>query len=164
VEIEGALRVLRALSNGVDPETGEVFPSETLYQQGETVRALLLAVDAVEKMQRRQNRKTQKLEKYRKHYEWLQNRRVDYLKKRAEQPVSAQSSVSPQDTEDGHPMNCDGQKVSPRNAGNPWTEEEEQLMVSRLDQGASLGELCEFLGRTQGAIKARLVRLGIILS
>ena len=35
-----ALAVVRSLANGVDPETGEVFPPESAYQRPLVVRAL----------------------------------------------------------------------------------------------------------------------------
>ena len=34
-----ALSVIRSLANGVDPESGEVFPAESAYQRAQTVRA-----------------------------------------------------------------------------------------------------------------------------
>jgi len=38
-----ALRVVRSLANGVDPESGEVFPADSVYQRAQTgVRARLV--------------------------------------------------------------------------------------------------------------------------
>ena len=37
-----ALAVVRSLANGVDPESGEVFPPESAYQRPLVVRARLL--------------------------------------------------------------------------------------------------------------------------
>ena len=42
-----ALAVVRSLANGVDPETGEVFPPESAYQRPQTVRALYEAATAL---------------------------------------------------------------------------------------------------------------------
>jgi LmbE family N-acetylglucosaminyl deacetylase len=54
------------------------------------------------------------------------------------------------------------QKDLPANAGNPWTEEEEQRLVAGYDDGTSIKDLAAKHQRTEGAIKARLARLGKI--
>ena len=53
-------------------------------------------------------------------------------------------------------------KHLPDNAGKPWTEEGEDRLCEMFDSGASRRELCEYFKRTEGAIDARLVRLGKI--
>ena len=52
-----ALSVVRSLANGVDPETGEVFPPESAYQRPQTVRALYEAATALERIERFERRK-----------------------------------------------------------------------------------------------------------
>ena len=54
-----ALAVVRSLANGVDPETGEVFPVESSYQRPQTVRALYEAASALERIERFERRKSQ---------------------------------------------------------------------------------------------------------
>jgi hypothetical protein len=54
-----ALAVVRSLANGVDPETGEVFPPESTYQRPQTVRAHYAAAAALERMERFERRKAQ---------------------------------------------------------------------------------------------------------
>jgi hypothetical protein len=54
-----ALAVVRSLANGVDPETGEVFPTESAYQRPLVVRALYEAAAALERMERFERRKAQ---------------------------------------------------------------------------------------------------------
>lgn len=44
-----ALNIITALANGVDPETGEVYPPESPYQRPHIVRALFGASRALEK-------------------------------------------------------------------------------------------------------------------
>ena len=46
-----ALAVVRSLANGVDPETGEVFPPESAYQRPQVVRALYEAATALERIE-----------------------------------------------------------------------------------------------------------------
>ena len=54
-----ALAVVRSLANGVDPETGEVFPPESAYQRPLVVRALYEAASALERAERFERRKAQ---------------------------------------------------------------------------------------------------------
>ena len=54
-----ALAVVRSLANGVDPETGEVFPAESAYQRPLIVRALYEAAASLERMERFERRKAQ---------------------------------------------------------------------------------------------------------
>lgn len=54
-----ALAVVRSLANGVDPESGEVFPPESPYQRPQTVRALYVAASALEQLERTERRKAQ---------------------------------------------------------------------------------------------------------
>lgn len=50
----------------------------------------------------------------------------------------------------------------PNNAGKPWRKDDDLALESSFDDGLTLDELCEKYERTQGSIKARLVRLGKI--
>ena len=43
-----ALQIVRALADGVDPESGEVYPPQSPYQKPNTVRALYIATRALE--------------------------------------------------------------------------------------------------------------------
>lgn len=54
-----ALAIVRSLANGVDPESGDVFPPESPYQKAQTVRALYEAAAALEKFERFERRKAQ---------------------------------------------------------------------------------------------------------
>ena len=54
-----ALAVVRSLANGVDPESGEVFPPESAYQRPQVVRALYEAATALERAERFERRKAQ---------------------------------------------------------------------------------------------------------
>ncbi len=50
----------------------------------------------------------------------------------------------------------------PRQAGKPWSQEEDEALAAAFKAGSSAGELAEAHCRTRGAIAARLVRLGLI--
>lgn len=54
-----ALAVVRSLANGVDPESGEVFPAGSPYQRPQVVRALYEAAAALERQERYDRRKAQ---------------------------------------------------------------------------------------------------------
>ncbi len=54
-----ALAVVRSLANGVDPESGEVFPPESAYQRPQVVRALYEAATALERIERFERRRAQ---------------------------------------------------------------------------------------------------------
>src|SRR3954467_10723336 len=59
MESAQALAVVRSLANGVDPETGEVFPAESAYQRPQIVRALYEAASALERQDRFERRRAQ---------------------------------------------------------------------------------------------------------
>jgi len=55
-------------------------------------------------------------------------------------------------------------KYLPANAGKPWTAEDEENLCRMFNKGCSKKEICGFFKRTEGAIAARLVQLGLIQS
>lgn len=58
MDAERAIEIVQALADGVDPFTGERFPSGSPYQQADTVRALHLALEGLTKLRRSTARKT----------------------------------------------------------------------------------------------------------
>lgn len=56
MEPQTALKIIQSLANGADPQTGEVLPSTSPYQNAEVVRALFVATQALEQWQERQKR------------------------------------------------------------------------------------------------------------
>lgn len=52
-----ALGIVRALANGIDPASGEVFAPDSPYQRADTVRALFAATQALERAERFDRRK-----------------------------------------------------------------------------------------------------------
>lgn len=55
-------------------------------------------------------------------------------------------------------------KQQPENAGKPWTDEDDRILITMYDEGKPRKQMCEFFMRSTGAITARLVRLGKIPS
>ncbi|MCF7855854.1 MAG: hypothetical protein K9N51_13730 [Candidatus Pacebacteria bacterium] len=58
MEAERAIKIVQALADGVDPYTGERYPSSSPYQQADTVRALHLALAGLTKLRRSTSRKS----------------------------------------------------------------------------------------------------------
>ncbi len=50
----------------------------------------------------------------------------------------------------------------PSNAGQPWTQEEEQRLLEGYHAGQTIPQLATAHGRTRGAIESRLQRMGVI--
>ena len=49
----------------------------------------------------------------------------------------------------------------PKNAGKPWSADEDAKLRSCFESGMSKKELCAEFERTSGSISSRLVRLGL---
>jgi hypothetical protein len=58
MEPKEALVILKALADGVDPFTGEIYPPESPYQKAETVRALFVAIRELEAKKTRKQKVT----------------------------------------------------------------------------------------------------------
>lgn len=52
-------------------------------------------------------------------------------------------------------------KTLPENAGAPWTTEADEELKLMYEKGIHISELSKHFGRTRGAIKSRLDKLGI---
>jgi hypothetical protein len=49
------------------------------------------------------------------------------------------------------------------NANKSWTADEEARLAERFQNGSSIRVLAEAHGRTDGAVRSRLAKLGLIL-
>jgi hypothetical protein len=54
MEIEEALKIMKSLADGVNPETGEALSGDLIYQNPQNVRALHRAVGALQFMEERE--------------------------------------------------------------------------------------------------------------
>lgn len=57
MDISRATEILTALSDGIDPKTGEILSDDSVFQNPEVVRSLFLSIRALEKYQKDQNRR-----------------------------------------------------------------------------------------------------------
>ena len=48
----------------------------------------------------------------------------------------------------------------PRNAGRPWSADDDRALADAFEAGASVGAIAKTFERTRGSITARLVKLG----
>mgnify|MGYP006267181875 CR=1 FL=1 len=54
-------------------------------------------------------------------------------------------------------------KKQPRNAGQPWTSEQDATLEDMFNLGLPMSELSQHFGRTRGSIRARLRKLGLLM-
>jgi uncharacterized protein (UPF0254 family) len=58
MELSEAINIVRLLSEGIDPETGEVLEKENAFNNPQVVRALFVAVSALERVKKIESRKS----------------------------------------------------------------------------------------------------------
>jgi hypothetical protein len=54
MEIQDALRIMRALANGMNPQTGAALAADSVYRHAETVKALNRALGALAQLEQRE--------------------------------------------------------------------------------------------------------------
>lgn len=59
-------------------------------------------------------------------------------------------------------MGSKQKKKQPENAGKPWSTEDESQLKELFRNGTSKKEICRVLKRTEEAVAARLVHMGLI--
>ncbi len=57
MELNDALTIMRNLSEGIDPETNQPLPKDSIYQRPAIIRALCTAVDVMGHLERKRERK-----------------------------------------------------------------------------------------------------------
>ena len=108
MNVASAIKIVAALANGVNPNTGEVMQIEGPFQNPNTVRALFLAIKGLELLEAKEKRSNR----------------------------------------------------LPSSAGKAWTTSDDEDLVKEFDTGRTIKELSEERGRTVGAIRSRLIKLG----
>ena len=126
-----ALKILKLLSDGNDPETGKPFPPDSPYQRPDVIRALFHAVRE------------------------LKNDPASEVRSSdpgaGSLPTSAAGSRSSSD-KPARPLLS--------NAGKPWSTEEDERLVAEFDAGETIAALATDHGRSRIAIEARLAKFG----
>lgn len=108
MELSTAKQILSLLADGIDPETGEILPEDSVYNQPEVIRALHFALDCLSKQKRRKNN-------------------TSYV-----------------------------------NQGKVWTAAEEAKLTRMFQSGETNAQIQMELQRSESAVSARLVRMGLI--
>ena len=109
MELSTAKQILSLLADGIDPETGEILPEDSVCNQPEVIRALHFALDCLS--HQKQRRKAG----------------ISYV-----------------------------------NQGKAWTAEEESMLTRLFRKGESNAQIQMELQRSESAVSARLVQLGLI--
>lgn len=104
MDITRAKEIVRILADGINPETGELLPEDSVYNSPEVIRALFTILEAV-------------------------------------RSPSGKSSM--------------------QNAGNPWTDMEEDQLRNEFNSDMRISDIAKEHGRSRGAIESRLERLGL---
>lgn len=107
-----AQKIVLALAQGIDPETGEIVDNDGPLNSPHVIRALFLAARALE------------------------------------------GSTEPR------PKRVEVAGIE--NAGAAWTDEEDERLLRKFDEGAKVASLASIHRRTPGAITSRLVKHGRI--
>lgn len=128
-----ASRILSALANGTDPNTGEIYPPDSPYQSPEVVRALFLAIRTL------QDRKNP-----------AANQSLSHASNPSPNPSSSPARQGAASAR--HPAGA--------NVGKNWSNDEDQKLLAAFDAGKSLSELAQMHGRTQNGVRARLEKHG----
>ena len=119
MEIREAQSIVKALAQGIDPNTGEVFASDSPYNEPKTIRALFTVHDFV--MQ-------------------------------ARKPRMSAGEKRQENLDLGRPANY----------GLPWKDDARSQVATGFEEGKTIEELATTLERTQGAIRAELIRQGLM--
>jgi hypothetical protein len=127
-----ALRILKHLSDGNDPETGKPFAPDRPYQRPDVIRALFHAVRELENSPVSEARRC--------------DPGTGSLPESAADAPLASAVASPRR---GAP--------APR-SGKPWSTEEDEKLVAGFDAGRTIAGLAADHGRSRIAIEARLAR------
>ena len=109
MELSTAKQILSLLADGIDPETCEILPEDSVCNQPEVIRALHFALECLS--HQKQRRKA---------------------------------------------------GISYANQGKAWTAEEESMLTRLFRKGESNAQIQMELQRSESAVSARLVRLGLI--
>ncbi len=174
-----AKKVLGALADGEDPDTGKLLPADHILNRPQVVRALLLAVDAIDDHTPSTTAEdagdpsnagtpwtTEEDELLMTKY--MAGQTVQELAARhCRTPVAIQSRLEKLaiiDTDHEHSSTPASSIRRKRGAktGKPWTTEDDEALIAAFSTGASISDLADRLQRSSSGIEVRLVKLGLL--
>lgn len=127
-----AIQILQRLVDGFDPHTGEELPINNPIRHLKTARALRLALKAMQG--------------------------VDIMS-----PVQlelAEENAADATVAIVRSITSNRKKILPARVGEAWTKHEDEELAEQYDSGMAIEDMAEKHGRTHGAIRSRLLRLG----
>lgn len=195
MDARDALLMVRPLSEGADPFSGEELPEESPYRHPKILAALSFCLEALARYHREetnthfprrhgvrwdlsedQELKAQFLEQAVPIWRLaeLHERTVGSIRSRLttlgclddEASHSARDGLTNAAPRDAVADDCESVKVAtirvqPR-AGQGWTTQEDRDLVDAFRTSGSLSELAQRHGRSRGAIRSRLIKLGLL--
>ncbi len=154
-----AVEIVKTLTDGIDPATGEVSPSEESRLDDKTVRDLYDAIEILKQQADRIDPYTGKILENNSLYDNIEFSGAlfliiefvkDILPKKPRLRRLRKARLRRE------------RKLHSYMAGQSWSEDESQLLVEQFDKGIEIEELAKIHQRTRGAIRARLKKLGKI--
>jgi len=139
-------QTISALRDGINPETGEFFEDQSFVFSNMTKEILSLA----------------------EKYLLLTDTSILVQKKSIEKSSIEASEVTKEELKDEIGAFAQyKRKLYERgltHAYEPWTEDEEHIVIEDYDRGLSIAEIADKQNRTPGAIRSRLTKLGRIIN
>lgn len=181
---EDARKILSQLAEGVDPVTGEVFPTQHVCNEPVVIRALYKAINALEgsayaspaKQQEERRERHSRTNRLNNSKPWTPEEDT-YLRNAHRcgatyEQMSAQLLRSPRlikfravyfdlatrDILSGYPPFTPGCE----HQGLPWYPEEDKLLAQMFSEGYNLKDIASRLKRSVGGITSRLEKRGLI--
>ena len=152
-------QAVKSLTDGIDPNTGEISTSEESRLDDKTVRDLYQAIEILKKQADKIDPYTGKTLEINNSYDNIELSGALFL---VIEFVKEMLPKKPHLRRLRKAWLRHERKLRPDMAGQSWQTEESNLLVEQFDKGIGIAELAKLHQRTRGAIRARLKKLGKI--
>jgi hypothetical protein len=154
MDVQQALSIVTALAHGANPQTGEVFASESVYQSPEVIRALFVAQRALE-AKISPSEAAQPIKPTPSTAGMDRQARPETNNKTNNRTINKTNNNQSTQTQQR-----DSKRLSTSNVGKPWSREEDTQLLAAFDKNQSVEELARLHGRNVAGIQARLEKYG----
>jgi hypothetical protein len=174
-----ALRIIKALVEGLDPTTGETCAADSIFQQAQTIRALERAAEALQGAVNREERKKMLPENVGKPWSASEDAQlctefdrglgawhISKIHGRTKGAITARleklGKLTPKlfETRDSPQSETDPQSLPALD--KPWLPQEDKLLCAQFDRTHDFTVIATQVGRPRAEIYHRLVALGKI--
>ncbi|HKI26322.1 MAG TPA: hypothetical protein VKA07_08360 [Candidatus Sulfotelmatobacter sp.] len=179
MENKEALPIVRALAEGVDPESGDACPGESVFQQPNTIRALGRATEALAARVAQEERRRRLPENIGKPWDESEDAqlRAEYerglsiwhiskIHGRTRGGISARlerlGKVPLRLFEAADLPRLEASPSPSSASGKPWLADDDQKLCAAFDQSHDFTVISTELGRYRAEVYQRLVKLGKI--